>query len=413
MNKINSLQSIYDEFGEDICLYPFFGAFYQTNNKVGSENSLQYNSVRPCSVILESNQDVWNISSNQIIDSRNNDYWQEVRKNFIERSCHAVSGCSACSYNEKNGATSARKMNNHFFTEFLSCNIIEEVKSIIKNDFKSDKILALDYFPSNYCNYECIMCDGGASSTRFTFEVKVQGIKQVMKINDVDSDFYKILDTVEIINFTGGETILQNQVKSIIDYLIHTGRAKNIIITLISNCSGLPDKLEDKLRQFKDVFFTISIDGTGDVIEYQRRRSNWETVAKNSIQIYRTFGSVVNYVLTAINVFRFGDFVRWAHLNNMDRITISPVFRHEYYSLAVIPDEIKIELLQKLRADKTEYQNDHKWASLFDQVISVLEKSIHNSNLIPEFIKHIRQEDTVSKKKLVEVIPEWQPYFLN
>lgn len=411
MNKINNLDNIYKELGENVCLYPFFGAFYQTNNKVDNDDSLQHNSVRPCSVILEANQNIWNITNDQIVTTRNNNYWREVRKKFIEKSCHEIAGCSACSYNEKNGATSARKMNNHFFTEFLSCNIVDEVKNIIQNDYRSDTIFALDYFPSNYCNYECVMCDGGASSTRFTFEVKVQGIKQVMKINDVDSDFYNILDTVEIINFTGGETILQNQVKEIIDYLIAKNRAKDIIITLITNCSGLPDRLEEKLRQFKDVFFTISIDGVGDVIEYQRRRSSWENVSNNALKIYGNFGSVINYVLTAVNIFGFGDFIKWAHSNKMDRITISPVFRHEYYSAAVIPNDIKNKILQKLIEDKGNYLHDPHWSNLFDQVISVIEKSVHDPNLIPRFVEHIRQEDSVSKKKFIDVAPEWKSYF--
>jgi hypothetical protein len=411
INPNNNLDSIYEKLGKNICLYPFFGAFYQTNNKIDNPDSNTSNSVRPCSVILEQDVNIWNVTNDNIVESRNNDYWKEVRKTFIEKSCHDVSGCFACSYNEKSGATSARNMNNHFFTEFLSCDIVDEVKKIIANDYQSSEIRALDYFPSNYCNYECIMCDGGASSNRFVFEVKVYGIKQTMQINDVDSDFYKILDTVEIINFTGGETVLQKQVVDLMDYLIEKDLAKNIIITLIANASSFPAKLEERLRKFKDVFFTISLDGIEDVIEYQRRRSDWNTVKENSVKIYNSFGSVINYVLTAVNVFGFGEFIKWAHSNKMHRITVSPVFRHEYYSAAVLPPEIKTNLLKKLYLDREEFLNEPQWTNLFDQVINVIERSEHNPSLIPQFIKQINKEDVVSKKKLIDIVPEWKPYF--
>ena len=411
INPNNKLERIYRELGDNVCLYPFFAAFYQTNNKFDHGKPHSLNSVRPCSVILENNQDVWNINTNSIIEARNSDYWREVRRKFIEQSCHEVSGCFACSYNEKSGATSARKMNNHFFAEFLSCDIVDEVKKIINDDYYTDKVRTLDYFPSNYCNYECIMCDGGASSTRFTFEVKVQNVKQVMKLNDIDSDFYKILDTVEVINFTGGETILQNQITNLIDYLIEKDLAKNIVVTLLTNASSFPEKIEEKLRKFKDVFFTISIDGVEDVIEYQRRRSKWETVKDNSVKIYYKFGSVINYVLTCVNVFSFIDFIKWAYENKMHRITVSPVFRHEYYSASVIPQELKNDLITKLKTEKINFISEPEWSNLFDQVISVLETSQHKPELIEEFVKKIKQEDLVSKKKMIDIVPEWKPYF--
>jgi molybdenum cofactor biosynthesis enzyme MoaA len=410
INPNNNLERIYSELGDNICLYPFFAAFYQTNNKFENARPHSLNSVRPCSVILENDQSVWDIKNNSIVESRNLDYWREVRQKFIEKSCHEVSGCSACSYNEKSGATSARKMNNHFFSEFLSCNIVDEVKKIINNQYCTDTVRTLDYFPSNYCNYECVMCDGGASSTRFTFEIKIQNIKQTMQLNQVDADFYDILNNVEVINFTGGETVLQNQIVDLIDYLIEKDLAKNIVVTLLTNASSFPEKLETKLRKFKDVFFTISIDGINDVIEYQRRRCKWEIASANAVKIYYTFGSVINYVLTAINVFSFTDFVEWAYNNKMHRISVSPVFRHDYYSAAVIPNELKNKLIEKLKLDRQMF-NEPNWARLFDQVIGVLETTTHQPELIPEFVKKIQQEDSVSKKKLIEVVPEWKSYF--
>ena len=232
-------------------------------------------------------------------------------------------------------------------------------------------------------------------------------------VNEVDYDFYKILDTVEIINFTGGETILQPQVHELIDYLIEQDLAKNITLTLLTNASKYPDKLIDRFKQFKDVFYTVSIDGLGDVIEYQRRGAVWVDVETNALRLWKEFGAVVNYVITPVNVFTITDFLDWAYSHNMDIIYISLVFGANYFPAAVIPDELRLPLVDQLLQYKTKFGNsklDQYYIELVDRVCTILTVE-HNPQLLEKFIRKIRDEDAASKKKLSEVVPEWKPYF--
>ena len=406
-NPKNNLDQIYQELGKNVCLYPFFNGFYQTNHVDDQDKTL--NSVRPCSIILNRNNPrCWDINTT-IADARNNDEWKTVRRAFIEGSVNDVPACSACAFNERSGATSARQMNNHFYSEFLSVDIVEEVKDIISNDYQADKILSIDYYPSNYCNYECIMCAGGASSKRHTFEITYLNSKQTLKLNPADSDFYSLLENVEIINLTGGETILQKQVEELMDYLIEKDLAKNIVITLIANASSFPNKLIEKFKKFKDVFYTISIDGVGDVIEYQRRGSNWLQVEANALRINKEFGSIINCVVTGVNVFGIVDFLQWAEKNNVGKICISPVFRELHLAIDVVPDELRKSLLEKLQSGK-QHANS-RFVEYYTQVISLIETTPHNPETLKKFIARIKIEDLASKKSLTEVVPEWAPYF--
>ena len=405
-NSSNTLKHIYKELGANVCLYPFFNGFYQTNH-LNTETSSN-NSIRPCSIILDrTNPKAWDIDST-IADARNNKTWTDIRRTFIEGSVHDVPACSACSFNERSGATSARQMNNDFYSEFLSVDIVDEVKTIISNDYKVTKLLSIDYYPSNYCNYSCIMCAGGASSKRHTFEIKYLNNKHTLKLNPADKDFYPLLDSIEIINLTGGETILQTQVEELIDYLIEQDLSKNIIITLIANASSFPEKLMQKFKQFRDVFYTISIDGVGDVIEYQRRGAKWEQVETNALRIFKEFGSIVNCVVTGVNVFGIIDFLTWAEKNNITKICISPVFRELHLSVDVVPDELKLPLLNQLNQAKL--QATDKFIDYYDQVIGLLKFTTHNPENLKKFIARIQIEDLASKKKLAEVVPEWAPY---
>ena len=396
---MNNLEKIYEEFGNNICLFPFMAGFYSTSRQ---------HTIRPCSLATGE----WNIENNSILDTINNATWTDLRENFIQGSCHTSAICTRCSAAETAGGDSARQLNNRYFADNLQIDIIASINNIIANNYITTHIASLDYMPSNYCDYACIMCSGGASTRRGAFEIKVYSKTKEVTIKNIDiaDDFYQILNGVELLNFTGGETILQKQVHTLIEYLIAHDLAKNITITMLTNASTYPTKLIEQFTKFKNIFYTISIDGIGDVIEYQRRGASWSTVEANATQLWNSKGCVVNYVLTAVNVFRFTEFLAWAYNNKINRIFISMVFNVDYLSVAVIPVELKTTLIYKLEEEKMHY-TDQYYIDLLNCVITILNNIDANSTLLPRFIKHIRLEDTASKKTLVEVVPEWAPYF--
>ena len=413
----NNLDRIYEEFGANICLFPFFAAFYQSFGLTRADSSFMTTStVVPCSVYSPPKNNPKNnnlIIDNNIIKTINSSEWKDLRKNFIEKSCHDWEQCITCSNAERGNGNSPRQLNNEYFADHLEIDIIEEINQIINNDYQVDKILSLDFFPSSYCNYECIMCTGGSSTTRLVFENRKEDkrTQQLFKItpNLLANDFNHILKNVKMINFAGGETILQKQVHEVIDYLIAQNLAKDITITLLTNASRYPTKLLEKFKQFKNVFYTISIDGIGDVIEYQRRGSIWTEVEMNSLLIYQNFGAVINYVLTAVSVFGVIDFLAWVNKNNIDKLILSLVFYFDHLSLSVIPPEMKNKLIDKLISQRSQFNG--KYLDFLDRVIEALGKAQWKSDLLPKFIEHINNEDTASKKLLIDVVPEWRPYF--
>lgn len=427
-NPVNTLEHIYSELGENICLYPFFGAFYQTNNVIPIAQEGMPNSVRPCSIVMADDVNNWNITNNSIHDTRNDAVWKQMRRDFVNNQFHNIHECRSCSYNEKSGTSSPRQQNNKFLAQFLQTDIVADVKQIIADDYNVHDIITLDYYPSNYCNYACVMCAGGASSKRQTFEVQVMKKQEKIVLNAVDPDFYSVLDRVQLINFTGGETALQSQVHEIMDYLIEKDLAKNIVITLLTNASSSASVLDEKFSKFKQVIYNVSVDGTGDVIEYQRRGAKWPGVSKNALELmhHPRISTVVNYVLTAINVFSAMDFINWCYDANFgprniedtqgSYINISPVFRVDHLGQGAVPSSLRKIALARLQEGRKRFENstsvyDIYYTQLVDRVISVIKSTPYDPAYLHKFIEHIELEDTVSKKKLVEVVPEWTPYF--
>ena len=408
---MNDLDNIYQELGEHICLYPFFGAFYQTNNVIPIAQEGMPNSVRPCSIVMADDMNKWNITHDSIHDTRNAPVWKQMRQDFIQDKFHDIYDCRSCSYNEKSGVSSPRQQNNKFLAQFLQSDIVSEVYQIINDDYNVHDIITLDYYPSNYCNYSCVMCAGGASSKRQTFEVQVMKKQEKIVLNVADPDFYSVLEVHEIM-----------------DYLIEKDLAKNILITLLTNASSSASALDEKFRKFKQVIYNVSIDGIGDVIEYQRRGAKWASLSVNALELmdHEYISTVVNYVLTGINVFSAMDFINWCYESRFGPhnpedvagsfINISPVFRVDHLGQGAVPPELREIALSRLRAGRERFANttaiyETYYTQLVDRVISVIESTPYEPAYLSQFIEHIRLEDTVSKKKLVEVVPEWAPYF--
>jgi MoaA/NifB/PqqE/SkfB family radical SAM enzyme len=408
------VKKLYDTYGEKMCLAPFFNSFYSTCGVVSPEQTFT-NFVRPCSIIQAGPQ--WDIQNSNITDTRNTAIWKDIRQSFLDGRMPEL--CNTCINAERVGASSPRQLNNEYLFEHFDIDIIAELQKIIDAELFADKIYAIDYMPSNFCNYACVMCYSGASSQRYTFDLK-QGIKSKYEINAVDVDFFDIIKDVKILGFTGGETILQPEVNRLIDYVIEQGLAGNMIITILTNASDFPDSLVEKFKQFKKVLYTVSIDGVGDVIEYQRRGAKWTTIQENVIKIHASpVHEIINHVVTAINILSAMDFVDWCHANDLKFASVSHVFQ-EHLGIAALPPELKTLALERLQAGRRRYEHylqpdyinyEFGYVQTIDRLISTIEHVEFKQTALDKFVQHILIEDAVSKKPLRAVVPEWAPWF--
>ena len=420
MSQKSRSQILYDTYGEKMCLAPFLNSFYSTTDTVDSSQEA-HNTVRPCSVI-DLGQASW-VHNSSILDTRNGANWKRLRQTFLDGNMEQLNECSTCIKAEQHGSSSPRQLNNDYLFEHLDIDIMAEIERIIDAGLVTDRVHAMDYMPSNYCNYACVMCYAGASSQRLVFEIK-NGAKIKTVNNPVDADFFALLKDVKILGFTGGETILQPEVHAVMDYVIEHDLAKNMIITMLTNVSDFPDTLVEKFKQFKRVLYTISIDGVGDVIEYQRRGADWPTIEKNVAKIHAcsAVDEIINYVVTAINILSAMDFVDWCHANDMKFAAISAVFQHNKLGVAALPPELKQLALQRLRDGRKRYEHylepaynnyERNYVQTIDRLINTIENIEFDPATLQKFIKHIELENAFSKKPMHEAVPEWAPWFTN
>jgi hypothetical protein len=393
------LDQLYETFGQDFCLCPFLGAFYQTNGG-------QHNSVRPCSLVPDHDDYAVHHS---IGSTRNNQHWRNIRQHYLQGTGSQVADCQVCHETQKQGGVPARLGANRHFAEHTTVDLVAAIQEIESHDLVSDQVPVLDYYPSNYCNYSCIMCSGGASSSRRTFEIRLHRSSESVPIRPADLDFQHLLDTAEIVNFTGGETVMQPQVHSAIDHLIQTGRASQVTVFILTNASSYDPAFVTRLAQFRNVIFMCSIDGVGPVLEYQRRGAVWSRVESNILKYLHTPGLslVMNSVLTAANLLDMHELVAWAiqHQLPQGMLAVTPVFGVSALSVAAVP-----EPLRQLARDRLE---PFMHNSIAANIISILDHTVHDPLLVDQFVEHIYHEDSASHQQFVSIVPEWKPYFDN
>lgn len=416
----NRIEDVYAKFGKDFCICPFLGGFYQSHRVVPKDQSVSVSTITPCSLTYWQHDTEFNVIDNSIEKSINSETWKKMRRAFVAGKYHEIPQCKICQDTERVGGQAARfGANQHFATNCHSVDLVAEIQQVIDNDYTASKLLSLDWFPSNYCNFSCVMCAGGASSSRLTFEIALNNVKQHMVQNELAHDFAKFIDGVEVINFTGGETVMQRQVVDMITQLAQQPSAKDKTIFLLTNASSYPEHLEASFKKFYRVIYMCSIDGVGPVIEYQRRNAVWSEVEANSLRLihHDTIACVINYVLTSINVLSFMQFVDWIYDNNISRgITISPVFRNEYLGVSALPDTLRSQVNQDLEQGLVRYQSidgpvARRCVELIETVQSVLRTTAFSPDDLKQFVRHIKKEDQVSVQPFVKVVPQWAPYF--
>jgi len=181
---------------------------------------------------------------------------------------------------------------------------------------------------SNKCNLQCKMCDVNSSNQIQNLVDKLQqeGVKNHFTLQHRDYQNFdnkeKVLeliletDTIEYIQFAGGEPFVMPEVEWFINELIKRKKT-NIRLGFITNVTSIKTKLLDKLINFDHVNFMCSIDGTEKYLEFQRYPAKWNTVKNNFDKLYSYKNKYKNITLkfspciTQLNLLGIHDMFQW------------------------------------------------------------------------------------------------------
>ena len=228
--------------------------------------------------------------------------------------------CNKCYFDEDHDKVTMRQHHNELFN-FVNSNTYEKTRRLE---------LGID----SLCNLECRMCNSGFSTKLYNRDMTF-GLATPQKLTTPDLSFLDKIDLSELseLKIIGGEPFLSPNLETLIDKI----DPKNVFIELATNGTVIPsDSVIQKLKKFKRVHISISLDAVHPINDYQRTHSSYKNILENAIRIRERISSGEFTIWPVIGIynanvmpqtksyveklgfrFRYGWIYGWASLENV------------------------------------------------------------------------------------------------
>jgi organic radical activating enzyme len=236
-------------------------------------------------------------------------------------------------------------------------------------------------YTSNICNSSCITCYP-ALSTKWQSIRKIQINKKIIDRSALGNVDWA---QVKMLNFLGGEPLLEEENFAILENLLKVGNSK-CFIGFVTNGSISLNKWQIELfKNFEFSNLCVSVDGIGKEFEYLRYPLNWQTVEQN-LKVYHSVVKWVgiSYTVSNLNILYYNKTTEWFRqnkLNNNHNIVKHPNF----FNIENLPVNVKkdLPLIQETNSfDSNLFSSCIKEIEIQDKL-----KGINIKNYLPEVAK--------------------------
>jgi organic radical activating enzyme len=301
--------------------------------------------------------------------------------------------CQKCWHLESKGLKSDRQVKN----ETLDW-VADRDLQYIKQDAEDNKAetLMLKLLTSYTCNAMCVSCNEHASSSWYQLKKKMFEIVPEKKYKFVDIDAVKQeinFKNLKMLSLIGGEPLYEKKNFELLEHLLELGN-NSVFLSLVTNGSvSLNDRQKTILSKFKNINFSLSIDGTERVFEYLRYPLKWDDLL-NNLKFFRDITDNVssNYTISNLNVAYHNRTVDWF---NKEKIIFSNniIYKPEWLQPKVLPLNVREYLKNTLNT--IDYDtfigspNEEFCKTMFDK-----------------FLIEIKKQDTAKEINLKDYLPE-------
>lgn len=263
----------------------------------------------------------------------------------------------------------------------------------------------LDIRNTNLCNLKCRYC-GPHFSSQWAQEL---GHTITIQHQPIDQDFdYLITDSLQWLYFTGGEPLINAEHWRVLDLIVERGLASQVSITYNTNLTTVRYKDRDIFglwEKFKSVTVLVSIDATGEPLEYIRSGSDWAQIQYNLDTLQsraRQHGNIeilLSPVISILNIWFLAGLWDWARDRQLE-IRPNILAGPDYLALNVVPDVLKDEALAVLDVIKPQCDVP-SWNHMRDMI-----ENNQAQGLWVHCLAHVMQLDRQRRERLMDVMPE-------
>lgn len=432
---------------DTFCPIPWIFQAARTNGDI--RVCCQANVTKNKGIIRKDNDVPYNVARDNPSDSRNAELMKQMRLNMLNGVWNEE--CGRCMQEEQSGLVSRREFENEEWDYNLEQARLETaVDGSV--DVKKTPIRYYDLRFGNFCNLKCRMCGPTDSNSWYEDWIELTGshtfqetngeVEIIRKDNKLHANGYDWpnhepfweyleinIENIEHVYFAGGEPMLIDRHYIFLQKCIDRGQSKKMKIEYNTNMTTIPSRVIDLWKEFKHVIIGASVDGMGDMLEYQRYPAKWEKVYRNLQKIDELPENVqswITYTVTAYNINHMIDFMKWKLENsNWRKINstkkkpiISPHIAHHPLNLniRVLPDEMKKEITDKFEdfVIWTEHNYpDHviKQAKrLSSSICNYMNSGSYYLDHWDSFLNYTNTLDNIRNQKLIDVEPMFKGY---
>ncbi len=325
---------------KSFCTLPWMGVYIQPDGNV-----------RNCAISKET---LGNINDQPLVDILHNTVNQTIKKDMLEDVLHPR--CNHCHMLEKNQQFSPNSISNRiWYLKTLASTDLDFFDQV-----ENYKLKMLDLRWKNTCNFSCIYC-GPDLSSAWASELNMPQKINDRSLRESIEYIYNNISSVEHVYLAGGEPLLIKENSTLLKYLLES--KPDIDIRINTNLSVLNNEIYNLLKKFKNVHWTVSVDGLGSEFEYVRYGGSWSKFLSNLQQLREDFDKI-NFnstwcILTAFGVLECIDYLQNLGFHENSFI-VNPLDSPNEWQVGHLPDIVLDQLKQKILAKLD--RSDHKYA---------------------------------------------------
>lgn len=295
-----------------------------------------------------------------------------------------------------------------------------------KDKFDDPNIITLDFKFSSLCNLKCRICGPYCSSNWLkesleTNQYHEHTIKIFSKyaerkfINKPENFelFKKLLPNLHIVEFYGGEPLMQPEHKIIMNIIKEYVDKQPIGLELFYNTNGThyDEEAAEVWKKLYAVEINISLDDIGDRFEYQRYPAKWDDVCVN-LSKYKALTSdllraSLYCTVSLYNIFYIDQLIKYNNENLKMIIRFNLLHWPPSMSIKNLPDNIKQVIANKIKALTAE---DLKYLDNprdLESIVNFMMSNPINEQEYNEFLATTKKHDDYREQSFENTFPEF------
>ena len=317
--------------------------------------------------------------------------------------------CASCWHDEEQGGDSLRLISNRTIALGTKIRLLDQIENPKVSNIKS-----FDLTLGNLCNLKCVMCTPRLSS-QLLAEANANPALKAMHDREFDQkefDWPKGDDFIDWCNqhlpqaihikFTGGEPFIIPWIKEVIERIPDSQKEK-CVLHFTSNLTVINLALFEYFGKFKQVWLSVSVEGTHETHEYLRYGHTWQKLASNLklVQDMKIENLIlkINHVVQAPSfhsIMDMTDFFDSIGLEIHPIMLTSP----KHFHISALTEHSK----KKFLANTEDYVGLNK--EFIDFVRNTIQENIkQDKTLTADCIKHLVKFDKVRKNSHKDIIP--------